>query len=74
VKISTDKTKAMAMELRQIRRVRIIINGKLIEQVNAFKYLGFNIATHKMNMDLKDNTEKYNKLNGIIRRHFRKKT
>jgi hypothetical protein len=27
-----------------------------------------------MNMDLKDNTEKYNKLNGIIRRHFRKKT
>jgi hypothetical protein len=23
-----------------------------------------------MNMDLEDNTEKYNKINGIIRRHF----
>jgi hypothetical protein len=34
VEISTDKTKAMAMEGRQIRRVKIITNGKLIEQVN----------------------------------------
>jgi hypothetical protein len=68
VKISTDKTKVMAMKGRQIR-VKIIINGKLIEQVNS--YLGCNIATHKMIMDLKDNTEKYNKLNGIIR-HFGK--
>jgi hypothetical protein len=45
---------------------------KLIEQLNSFKYLGCNIATLKMNMDLEDNTEKYNKLNGIIRRHFGK--
>jgi hypothetical protein len=37
VKISTDKTKAMAMEGRQIRRVKIIINDKVIEQVNSFK-------------------------------------
>jgi hypothetical protein len=53
-----------------VRSYKIIINGKLIEQVNSFKYLGCNIATLKMNMDLKDITEKYNKLNGIIRRHF----
>jgi hypothetical protein len=58
VKISTDVTKAMAMEGRQTRRVKTIINGKLIEQVNSFKYLGCNIATHKMNMDPEDNTEK----------------
>jgi hypothetical protein len=57
----------MAVEGRQIRRVKIIINGKLTEQ-----YLGCNIATHKMNMDLEDNTGKYNKLNGIIRRYFGK--
>jgi hypothetical protein len=57
VKISTDKMKAMAMEGRQIRAT-IIINGKLIEQVNSFTYLGCNIATHKMNMDLEDNIEK----------------
>jgi hypothetical protein len=44
VKISTDKTKAMAMEGRQVRRVKIIISGKLIEQVNSFKYVGCNIA------------------------------
>jgi hypothetical protein len=29
--------------------------------------------THKMKMDLEDNIEKYNKINGIIRRHFGKK-
>jgi hypothetical protein len=34
VKISTGKTKAMTMKGRQIQRVKIIINGKLIEQVN----------------------------------------
>jgi hypothetical protein len=61
----------MAMKGRQIRRVKIIINGKLIEQANSFNYLGCNIATHKMNMDLKD-IEKYSKLNGIARRHFGK--
>jgi hypothetical protein len=60
----------MAMEGRQIRRVNIIINGKLIEQGNSFTYLGCNVKTHKMNMDLEDNIEKYNKLNGIIRRYF----
>jgi hypothetical protein len=54
VKISIDKTKAMAMEGRQIGRVNITIYGKLIEHVNSFNYLGFNTATHKMNMDLKD--------------------
>jgi hypothetical protein len=73
VKILTDKTKAMAMEGRQIERVKIIINGKLTEQVNSFKYLGCNIATQKMNMDLDDNIEKYNMINGLIRRHFGKK-
>jgi hypothetical protein len=40
-----------------------------MEQVNSFKYLGCNIATHKMNMDLEDDIEKY-EINGIIRRHF----
>jgi hypothetical protein len=62
------------MEGRQIRRVKIIINGKLIEQVNSFKYLGCIIATHKMNMDLEENIEKYNKINKVIRRHFGKNT
>jgi hypothetical protein len=61
---------AKAMEGRQIR-VNIIINGKIIEQVNSFKYLGCNIATHKMNMGLEDNIEKYNKINGNVTRHFR---
>jgi hypothetical protein len=72
VKIPTDKMKSMAMEGRQIRRVKIIINCKLIEQVNSFKYLGCNIATHKMNMDLEDKIEKYNKMNGNVTRHFGK--
>jgi hypothetical protein len=73
VNISIDKTKAIAMEGRQIRRVKIIINGNLIEPVNSFKYLGCNTATHKMNMNLEENIEIYNKISGIIKRHFGKK-
>jgi hypothetical protein len=50
VTILTDETKLMTMEGRQLRTVKIVINGNLIEQVSLFKYLGCNIATHKMNM------------------------
>jgi len=49
---STDKTKAMTVKGSHIRRVKVSINGKIIEQVNSYKCLGCDIATYKMNMDL----------------------
>ena len=38
--ISSAKTKSMAMWGNRIQRVKIVINGNIIEQVTDFKYLG----------------------------------
>ena len=42
----------------------------LIEQVTDFKYLGYRTAEYKG--DLEDKLQTYYKINGAIRRHFRK--
>ena len=53
-----------------IQRVKIVINDNTIEQVTDFKYLGYRISEYKS--DLEDKLQTYNKINGAIRRHFRK--
>ena len=53
-----------------IHRVKIVINNNIIEQVTDFKYLGHRISEYKS--DLEDKLQTYNKINGAIRRHFRK--
>jgi predicted SPOUT superfamily RNA methylase MTH1 len=42
----------------------------IIEQVTDFKYLGYHISEGKS--DLEDKLQTYNKINGVIRRHFGK--
>jgi hypothetical protein len=54
------------------RRVNIVINNKIIEQVSSFTYLGSKISD-KINADLETRLCKYNNLNGVIKRHFRNK-
>lgn len=70
--ISKNKTKAMAMQGKAIKRVKVVIDGNIIEQVNSFKYLGCVISIYQMNKDLEENVQKYNKLNGCIRRYLGK--
>jgi hypothetical protein len=53
-----------------IQRVKIVINDNPIEQVSEFKYLGYLISDYKS--DLEDKIQTYNKLNGVMRRHFGK--
>jgi hypothetical protein len=72
MRISTNKTKAMAMEGKYMRRAKIVTDDIVIEQTSSFKYLGCNISTYKINMDLEDNVQKYNKLNGCIKRYLGK--
>ena len=50
----------------------ILVTNKdnIIEQVTDFKYQGYRISEYKS--DLKDRLQTYNKINGIIRRHFGK--
>jgi len=53
-----------------IQRVKIVINGNIIEQVTDFKYLGYCISEFRS--DVEDKFQTYNKINGAIRRHFGK--
>ena len=71
--VSNTKTKSMAMWRNRIQRVKIInliIFNYIIEQVTDFKYLGYRISEY--GSDLKDKLQTYNKINGVIRRHFGK--
>ena len=49
---------------------QIIINDSPIEQVLDFKCLRYLISDYKS--DLEDKLQTYNKINGIVRRHFGK--
>ena len=68
---SSTKIKSMAMWGNHIQRVKIVINGSVIEQVTYFKYLGYCVSEYKS--VLEDKLQTYNKINGDIRRHFGKK-
>ena len=47
-----------------IRKIKIVINNNIIEQVTYFKYLGYCISEYKS--DLEDKLQTYKKLNGDI--------
>jgi hypothetical protein len=70
MKISTSKTKAIGVCGKNIQRVKIEIEGKIIEQVSNFNYLGSLISYEGKDINAK--LQIYNKMNGIIKRHFRK--
>ena len=68
--ISSTKTKSMAMWGNHTQRVKIVINDNIIEKVTDFKCLGYRISEY--GSDLEDKLQTYNKINGVIRRHFGK--
>lgn len=70
MKISIDKTKVMAMKGKEIQRAKIVINNQIIEQTSTFKYLGSDISIYKLNSDLDNNIQNYNKINGCIKRNL----
>jgi hypothetical protein len=54
----------------EIQRLKIMIDGKIIEQVTEFNYLGSKISECKKDVEYKLQT--YNRINGIIKRNFGK--
>jgi hypothetical protein len=55
MKISINKVKITAMEGKYMMRYdKIVLQGNVSEQTNIFKYLGCNISTYKMNMDVEE--------------------
>jgi hypothetical protein len=49
--LSTDKSKVMAFKGRDPTRSEIVINNKIVEQVNAFNYLG-NLVSYEKEQDI----------------------
>jgi hypothetical protein len=70
MKIFTLKSKTMGMREKNIQRVKTEIEGKITEQVSDFTYVGNTFSEHKKDIHIK--LHKYNKMNGVIRRHFGK--
>jgi hypothetical protein len=68
--ISNIKTKSMAMCGNHMQRGKTVINDNSIKWVSDFKYLGY--LTSDCKIDLEDKIQTYNKINGVIQRHFGK--
>jgi hypothetical protein len=68
VKISTTKTKTIGLCGKNVQRVKIELESKIIEQVSNFNYLGNLISNEEKDIKL----QRYNKMNGIIKQHFGK--
>jgi hypothetical protein len=67
-KISTPKTKLMGLCGNKIRRLKIMIEGKIIENITEFKYLGNKISEYKKDVEFKLQT--YNGINGVIKEKY----
>jgi hypothetical protein len=62
--ISVQKTKSMAFSGRDPVRTKIVIDNKIIEQVNSFNYLG-NMLSHENELDIDHKLHNYLKITVI---------
>ena len=67
MKISAEKTKVLAFHGKKPTRSKIVIDGKIIEQVKAFKYLGTDIS-YLGEVDVEKKITKFIKISGLINR------
>jgi hypothetical protein len=70
--ISIQKTKSVAFKGRDSARTKIVIDTKIIEQVNSFnyKYLG-NMISYEKELDIDNKLHNYLKITGILNNVFR---
>jgi len=54
-------------------RTKIVIDNKIIEQVNSFNYLG-NMISYEKELDIDDKLHNYLKITGILSNVFRPQT
>jgi hypothetical protein len=60
----------MAFKGRDPVRTKIVIDNKIIEQVNSFNYLG-NMISYKRELDIEKKLNNYLKITGILNNVFR---
>ena len=63
--IYAQKTKSMAFKGRDRVRTKIVINNKIIEQVNLFNYLG-NIISYEGELDIDNKLNNFLKITGVL--------
>jgi hypothetical protein len=68
--ISVQKTKSMAFRGRDPVRTKIVIDNKIIEQVNSFNYIG-NMISYEKELDIDNKLHNYLKITGILNNVFR---
>jgi len=69
-RISIQKTKPMAMKGRDSVRTKIVIDNKIIEQVNLFNYLG-NMISYEGELDIDYKLNNFLKITGLLDNVFR---
>ena len=67
MKISSTKTKTLAFKGKEPIRSKIVINNKIIKQVNTFHYLGMDLS-YRGEADIKNKIYKFAKITGLINR------
>jgi hypothetical protein len=63
--ISTDKSKVMSFKGKDPTRSKIVINNKIIEQVNTFNYFG-NLVSYEKGKDIDNKITIFLKITGLI--------
>lgn len=72
-KVSIEKTKTMAFKGKYPVRTKIVIEGKILEQVKHFKYLGCYVSYEK-EIDLDEKLNRFRSICGTIHRNLKNKT
>jgi hypothetical protein len=70
--ISAQKTKSMAFKGRDPIRSKIVIDNKILEQVNSFNCVG-NLISYENDVDIGNKLNNYLRIIGIINNVFRPK-
>ena len=70
--ISKHKTKTMAFKGPDPIRSKIVIDSKIIEQVNTFNYLG-NLISYEGEKDISNKLNNFTKITGVINNVFKPK-
>jgi hypothetical protein len=73
LKISTDKTKIMALRGKHLVLSKIEIDGSILEKVKQFNYLGCELSLDgEQDFEKKKKTNRFQRICGTVRKHLKK--
>jgi hypothetical protein len=72
MRISTDKTKVLALRGKDPIRIKIVINERILDQVLNFNYLDYNMGLNR-DMDINVKLQRFQQICGTIKRTLARK-